>query len=68
MITNRDQQLGQIRQQESDMHRLELNLSEVNGKLRDKAALEKRIAEMRQEIVDVNAQLKVRSPAIVAAP
>ena len=68
MITNRDQQLGQIRQQESDTHRLELNLSEVNGKLRDKAALEKRVAEMRQDVVDINAQLKVHSPAIVAAP
>lgn len=48
-----------LRTHENDHHALQLRLTEVKSKLRDKSALEQRIEEMRQEIADSAGRLKV---------
>ena len=63
----RDRQNTALRTQENDLHRLELRLSEIKGKLKDKSALETRIAEWQSEITESTRTLKVwcHSPELI---
>jgi DNA repair protein RAD50 len=50
-----------LRTHESDLHVMQLRESDLNSKLRDRAGLEKRIEEMRNEIVELSKRLKVKT-------
>lgn len=63
ITADRDRQLNALRTHEHELHSLQLRLSDVNGKLRDKSALEKRIAEMKQEVEGISTRLKVSNRA-----
>lgn len=59
LSTERERQLGALRTLESDLQRMRLDEAEMKSQLRDKADLERRIAEMRKDIANVNSQAKV---------
>ncbi|KAH9854720.1 hypothetical protein C2E23DRAFT_726150 [Lenzites betulinus] len=56
--TDRDRQNSALRSLETDLHRLELEESQCQNKLRDKDELERRNAEMKTEIATATARLK----------
>jgi len=48
-----------LRTHEGDLHTMQLREGELKSQLRDRAGLEKRIEEMKSEIVDSSKRLKV---------
>lgn len=51
-----------LRTHESDVHVMQLRESELKSQLRDRAGLEKRIEEMKEEITDFAKRLKAILP------
>ncbi len=66
LLVDRDAKNNAVRTHETELHRLELEESECRNKLRDKDELERRIEEMKAEIVAANTRLKV--PSCVLSP
>ncbi|RDX42487.1 hypothetical protein OH76DRAFT_1362729 [Lentinus brumalis] len=58
LLVDRDAKNNAVRTHETELHRLELEESECRNKLRDKDELERRIEEMKAEIVAANTRLK----------
>lgn len=48
-----------LRTHESDVHAMQLRESELKSQLRDRAGLEKRIEEMKEEVMEYGTRLKV---------
>lgn len=56
-----------LRTHESDVHVMQLRESELKSQLRDRAGLEKRIEEMKEEITDFAKRLKAILPFFLIA-
>lgn len=59
LTTEKERLQANLRGFENDLHALELNLGQVERELMHKAQTEKRIGEMRQELSEIGATLKV---------
>ena len=58
LATQKERQINALRQQEDGKHILEMKQADLKSKLRDKAALEDRIKEMKKEIEDAASTIK----------
>ena len=59
-MTDRERLNNTLRLYDSELSSFKVNESEVKSQVREKAALEGRIKEWKEDIANFNAQLKVR--------
>ncbi len=64
LTIEKERQVKLQRSHENDLHALQMDLNEVKNQLRDKAAMEKRIEQMKSEVASTSARLKVSDSQI----
>ncbi|PSR71740.1 hypothetical protein PHLCEN_2v12388 [Hermanssonia centrifuga] len=67
LTIEKERQVKLQRSHENDLHALQMDLNEVKNQLRDKAAMEKRIEQMKSEVASTSARLKELDTAIADA-
>lgn len=58
-MRERDRQNAAQRTTEGDLHRLELESTKINGKIKEKENLEKQIEQWKIDIAEMSEQMKV---------
>lgn len=59
-MTEKERQMNALRKHEGDLHQMQLEESDLKGRLRDKDSLGRRVEEMKKEQAESGGILKVR--------
>ncbi len=59
LVAEKERETNAIRKHEGDLHQMQLDESDLKGRLRDKDSLERRIEEMKREQAESGGVLQV---------
>lgn len=68
LVAEKERELNAVRKHEGDLHQIQLDESDLKGRLRDKDSLERRIEELKKEQAESGGTLQVCYPQCQVKP